>query len=246
MLFRRNREDRMSAHDLSDYYASYRQVGAVLRSLKAEPILGEEPGADDVLADRPEQILKDDYGNLMERLVAEMDAELPPEPLALFHTALKALDQVQARRFALGNLLEDLKRNEKLDVHATLTRYDRLGLLDLGLGSTGDDEPPTSQNASPQPGTPSKGPRRGYPPVRGGAQDNPVRMVSRFVKRLIGKLDQVALTLMQAVVVAINEIPMLRDAEASIGVFPVPSLSIELKPGMAVGEFFETLRRRLS
>ncbi len=73
------------------------------------------------------QTLDRGLSETLNSIFASLSGEGTSSPEAVFRKALKSLNEVEAKRFVLDNLLESVKRGEK--IREVLVRYGTLGLL---------------------------------------------------------------------------------------------------------------------
>lgn len=163
-------------------------------------------------------ILCEQYSKMIGDVISSLNFDRPA-PELVFKNGLNALKRIEEFRFLLDNLLEAVKRDDSLQ--NSLTRYSELGLIDFPVSHLTEE-------------------KRNSPwAFNGGA--------GRVLKRLLGRLRDAALTVMEMVINAMKQIPHLISLKpkAEIGITgPFPSfgvqIEIEVEP-VTLHEFFRAL-----
>lgn len=163
-------------------------------------------------------IMCEQYSKMIGDVIRSLSFDRPA-PELVFKNGLNSLKRIEEFRFLLDNLLEAVKRDDSLQ--NSLTRYGELGLIDF----------PVSHLAEEKRNSP-------WPFNRGAG---------RVLRKLLERLRDAALTVMEMVINAMKQIPHLISLKpkAEIGVSgPFPTfevqIDIEVEP-VTLHELFRAL-----
>ena len=163
-------------------------------------------------------IMCEQYSKMIGDVIGSLSFDRPV-PELVFKNGLNALKRIEEFRFLLDNLLEAVKRDDSLQ--NSLTRYSELGLIDFPVSNLTEE-------------------KRNSPWLFN-------RGAGRVLRKLLERLRDAALTIMEMVINAMKQIPHLISLKpkAEIGVSgPFPTfevqIDIEVEP-VTLHELFRAL-----
>ena len=147
-------------------------------------------------------IMCEQYSKMIGDVIRSLSFDRPV-PELVFKNGLNALKRIEEFRFLLDNLLEAVKRDDSLQ--NSLTRYSELGLIDFPVSHLAEE-------------------KRNSPWLFN-------RGTGRLLRKMLGRLRDAALTVMEMVINAMKQIPHLISLKpkAEIGVSgPFPTFEVQI------------------